>query len=100
LRAAGNGLSSQLWRQIVADVLSVPLIQTRERERAGTGAALIAGIGTGIFSGYDELEDTLREETSLTEPLWENRRVYEEQYRRYSSLYPLLRPLFHDIDGG
>jgi xylulokinase len=99
LIAAGNGLSSPIWRQIVADVLSVVLLQTRDRETSGTGAALLAGIGSGVYSGYDALEAMKQEKPSLTEPLDANTRLYEEQYRRYAELYPLLKPLFHDIDG-
>ena len=54
LVASGNGLGSPLWRQILADVLARPLSQGRDEyaaERAGVGAAMIGGIGAGVFTG-------------------------------------------------
>ena len=55
LVASGNGLASPLWRQMLADVLTRPLYQGKDKhatERAGVGAALIAGIGIGAIDGY------------------------------------------------
>jgi xylulokinase len=97
LMAAGNGLESPVWRQIVSDVLGKPLTLSREREQTGRGAAMIAGIGAGVYSGYDELVSILPRNTESTEPILSNCRVYEEQYRRFSELYPLLKPMFHEL---
>jgi xylulokinase len=55
LVASGNGLANLLWRQIVTDILGRPLFQgTGEQasERAGVGAAMIAGIGAGVFKDW------------------------------------------------
>jgi xylulokinase len=51
LVASGNGLANPVWRQIVTEILNRPLCQgTNEQasERAGVGAAMIAGIGAGV----------------------------------------------------
>ena len=43
--ASGNGLSSNLWRQMVADTLNRPLLRGEDAnsaERAGVGAAILA----------------------------------------------------------
>ena len=62
LAASGNGLANPLWHQIVADVLARPLLQGADEhasERAGVGAAMIAGIGAGVFKGMRTFTDSL-----------------------------------------
>lgn len=51
-RIIGGGSRSAIWRQIVADVLNVE-IQLPETTDASFGAALLAGVGVGVFT--DEL---------------------------------------------
>jgi len=95
LVASGNGLGSPLWRQILADILGRPLYQGKDEnsaERAGVGAALIAGIGAGIYKGYEETRSLAPVFDAVTEP---NRNVqYEESYARFSDLYPRLKSWF------
>jgi xylulokinase len=95
LLAAGNGLSSPIWRQIVADILARSLYQSSREERTAVGAVLVAGIGTGIYSGYDDIQHINRGEMHITEPLSANLDFYKERYQHYKTLYPLLQSTFH-----
>jgi xylulokinase len=92
--ASGTGLSSPLWRQILADVLGRPLAQgidAHAGERAGMGAALIAGIGTGQYAGYDEVAEVAPKFTLITEPDRAAATVYNQAYPKFVDLYPRLR---------
>lgn len=51
-RIIGGGAKSATWRQIVADVLGIEVLLPRTTD-ASFGAALLAGVGVGVFS--DEL---------------------------------------------
>src|SRR3954465_6581756 len=53
-RISGGGARSALWREIVASVLDLPLETTRAEEGAAYGAALLAGVRSGTFSGPAE----------------------------------------------
>lgn len=96
--AAGNGMASPIWRQIVADVLNRPLSLSRDSEQAGRGAAMIAGIGAGIYRDYAELMELIPGGQDMTDPTLSHRKPYDEQYRRFSMLYPLLKPILHDLN--
>ena len=96
--AAGNGMASPIWRQIVADVLNRPLSLSRDSEQAGRGAAMIAGIGAGIYRDYAELMELIPGGQDVTDPIPSHRKPYDEQYRRFSMLYPLLKPVLHDLN--
>jgi xylulokinase len=96
LVASGNGLANPLWRQILADVLARPLFQGADEhasERAGVGAAMIAGIGAGAFKGYEDVRKLAPVFTAVTEPN-PAAALYEPHYRRFIGAYPRLRGWF------
>jgi len=49
IRASGGGLASELWRQILADVLEAELVTTSTTEGAAFGAAVLAATGAGWY---------------------------------------------------
>jgi xylulokinase len=96
--AAGNGFSSPVWRQIVADVLARPLHHRTDPERTGVGAALLAGVGAGMFDGYDALEPMLPAVSAVTEPNPSHVDYYAERYQQFCQLYPTLKPIMHELN--
>jgi len=94
LLAAGKGLSSPIWRQILADILGRPLQRHSEAERTAIGAALVAGLGVNIYGSYSELKEIIRPATEITEPSRENLGLYEQRYGMYREIYPKMRDLF------
>jgi xylulokinase len=97
LVASGNGLGSPLWRQMLADVIDRPLCQGKDEfsaERAGVGAAMIGGIGAGVFKGYDDLRSLAPVFDVITAPQADRRDQYEVAYRRFLDLYPRLKSWF------
>jgi xylulokinase len=97
LVASGNGLGSPLWRQMLADVIDRPLCQGKDAfaaERAGVGAAMIGGIGAGIFKGYDDVRKLAPVFNVITAPQADRKDQYEIAYRRFLDLYPRLKSWF------
>jgi xylulokinase len=93
LVASGNGLANPLWRQVLADILNRPLCQgTGEQasERAGVGAAIIAGIGSSVLNGYQDARKLAPTFNVATEPNEARARIYESHYRKFLELYPRL----------
>jgi len=93
LRASGGGTNSALWRQIIADVLGVPLSATRTAEGVATGAAILAAVGAGWYPSVPAACEALVEVTGTTEPGPDAGR-YEGAYAVYRGLYPALRESF------
>jgi xylulokinase len=97
LVASGNGLASPLWRQMVADVLNRPLYRGRDKhasERAGVGAALIAGVAIGAIDGYSGAQQFAPKFDAETAPSPRHAELYEAHYRRFLDLYPQLQSWF------
>jgi xylulokinase len=89
----GNGLASPLWRSIVADVFGEPLAYVDAPERSGVGAALIGGIGAGLFAGYREASEVARPPLRPADPDPERAARYDEVYARYLRLSEVLLEL-------
>ena len=92
-RVSGGGARSELWLRIVASVLGLPLERTSVDEGSAYGAALLAGVKTGVFADADEAVDRCVRVRETIEPDPEWREAYEEEYARFRRLYPTLRPL-------
>lgn len=90
LLAVGNGLAAPVWRQIVADVLGCPLILPAGREQAGVGAAMLAGIGAGVYRDAADARQIVPASAASTEPDATLAPLYDAQYGRFRALYPCL----------
>jgi xylulokinase len=83
LRLAGGGTTVQLWRQLLADILQRPLYTGEISSASARGAALLAGVASGVFSSC---EDTLRF-ASIPTLVAEPNRNLEKAYVRFKGLY-------------
>jgi xylulokinase len=90
VRVTGGGMKSPVWRQIIADVLGIPVVTvSTSDEGAAYGSAILAGVGVGAFKSVEDATDRLVRETSVTKP----QRSYDEAYARYRKLYPAAKSL-------
>jgi xylulokinase len=94
LRVCGGGGSSALWNQIKADVLQRPVHQPHVLETTALGAAMLAGVGAGAFSGLEEAGERLVHIERTFEPRRETGAIYDRHFALYRSLYPSLRDTF------
>ncbi len=93
IRASGGGARSPLWRQILADVFNTEIATVNITEGAAFGAALLAGVGAGVYASVaDACAQTIRV-TGSTAP-GSAAETYDAYYPRYRALYPLLASEF------
>ncbi|NPV67365.1 MAG: xylulokinase [Anaerolineae bacterium] len=97
--AAGGGAESAVWRQIQADVFGLPLRQTLLVEQAGVGAALLAGVGAGIYPSFAAACAQVVRLGPETAPLPDHQAIYQALYEQFTGLYPLLKADFHRLAG-
>lgn len=96
VRASGGGARSALWRQILADIFNAEIVTVNVTEGAAFGAALLAGVGAGVYrSVADACAQTVRV-TGSTVP-GPAAEVYAAYYPRYRALYPLLAGEFAEL---
>jgi xylulokinase len=93
IRLGGGGARSPLWRQIQADVYGRAVEIVAAEEGAGYGAALLAGVGAGIWKSVDEACDASVRVAQCIEPDARHVAIMNDAYARYRRLYPALRSL-------
>jgi xylulokinase len=84
----------RLLSQLKADVLNRPVLIPQVPESAAAGAALLAGLGAGVFGNASQALGSLRYDRTQIDPLPQNIQWYEELYRQaYLPLYSILKPV-------
>lgn len=80
----GGGAKSPLWRAIISDVIRLPVYWTPSVETASLGAAMLAGVGVGLFASLDEARAHMVGIAARREPDPMGAAEYDEWYRLYS----------------
>lgn len=94
--AADGGAASDLWLQIAADGLGLPVRRIDRHPGSCLGAAFVAGIGIGAIADFDRIEAYVgqgrlfRPAAAEVERMSHRYRLWRETYTRLKSLYPRL----------
>jgi xylulokinase len=83
IRLLGGGAQSATWRRIIADVTGLRVERTESGD-ASFGAAVLAGIGTGVFAGP---EDAITKTVRLLDVTTPDAAVHE----RYGALFDIYK---------
>lgn len=94
IRASGGGTRSQLWRQILADVLEAEIATVSTEEGAAFGAGLLATVGAGWFATVEAAAAAAVSVSPGADPSG-LAATYREAHNRFRQLYPALAPTFH-----
>jgi xylulokinase len=90
----GGGSQSGFWNQVKADILQKPVRPTAVNETGCLGAAILAGVGTGLHPDLRAGCERMIVFKDLLLPRKELAGVYERAYRTYRQLYPAVKPVF------
>jgi xylulokinase len=94
VRISGGGARSRLWRQIVASVLGVAVDAVAADEGAAFGAALLAGVGVGLWSDVPAACAATVHPGERITPDAADAALYTRLHAQYQALYPALKPSF------
>ncbi|MCK5117997.1 MAG: xylulokinase, partial [Candidatus Latescibacteria bacterium] len=95
---SGGGARSPVWRQIQADVFRSEVACVHGEERAGIGAAMLAGIGTDVYEGFEDACRKVVRTEACTPPIAANVERYDRLYDVFHGLYPKLKDDFARLD--
>jgi xylulokinase len=93
----GGGSRSELWTQIVSDVMCCTLECVEQPYGAALADAFLAGRGIGLFDSFSELSDHWVHAGRNTVPDPETSSVYQRYYHVYRNLYERTRDDMHEL---
>ena len=91
LKAMGGSANSLLWTQIKSDVTGKPIVVPSSDTATTLGAAILAGVGIGLYKDFEEAVALTVENRRSHEPNRDNFEVYEKNYQIYLELYRQLK---------
>ncbi|MGL4942269.1 MAG: xylulokinase [Thermoguttaceae bacterium] len=90
----GGGAKSKTWLQMMADLYDVTVQRPNYLEEAtAIGAAVVAGVGVGLFDSFDVVDRFIKIEESIT-PNRENQRRYAPMKKVFDQTYFALEPIY------
>lgn len=93
--AVGGGACSDVWMQMLADVLNVTVkVPNQPRHAGAIGTAYTALIGLGFCRDYEAAAGQITFDRCF-HPNAENRACYDRGFEVYQTLYTTLKPIFH-----
>ena len=94
IRMSGGGAKSALWRTIHAAVFDAPVTTLNTAEGSAYGAAVLAGVGCGVWDSVAAACDACLRERSRIEPEAPLVQRYASLRSSFDAMYPALSPLF------
>lgn len=86
IRLSGGASNSDVWVQIFADALQIPIDVIEDKEIGAQGAAMAAGIAAGVYIDY---QDAIKRTVTITKTIYpraEYKEIYKEKYSTYRAV--------------
>ncbi|MCL1922031.1 MAG: FGGY family carbohydrate kinase [Kiritimatiellaeota bacterium] len=91
--AVGGPTKNRPWMQIKADVTGLPVEVPECPEAVPLGAAILAGIGTGVYRDERDAFRQVHRPGAAYTPDAEHHARYQDLFPRYRKLYPALKTI-------
>jgi len=98
--ASGGGARSDAWLQIKADIFGVPFARLRGAEGGVAGAAMLAGLGTGVYHTPAEAVSLYVRRDRIFEPDARRHAIYRENAALFRQVNPAIAPILKPLSTG
>jgi xylulokinase len=97
IHLVGGGGNSNVWCQIMADVLNVDIHQVQDPIQANArGAAWIAAVGLGEIT-FADVPKLVKFNRTYT-PTVENRALYDDRFAAFTQIYKQMKSIYHQLN--
>lgn len=94
LKLAGGASKSDLWPQILADVSGLPVRIPKVADLACVGAAILAGVGAGLYPSCQAGYRAFAIEETVIQPRAEMTAIYKDLFEKYKKQAAVLGPSY------
>ena len=91
--AAGGATRHLLWLELLADIFARPITPAHTPEATGFGAALLAGVGAGVWPSAADAIRALPAPGNVILPNHGRAEAYQETFQQYQRIYPALKKI-------
>jgi len=90
IRLSGGASKSEVWGQIFADALQIPIDIIEDKEIGAQGAAIAAGIAAGVYTDY---LDAVKKTVKITKTILPRPEYAEAYARKYTTYLTVIKAL-------
>ncbi|MDX2161010.1 MAG: xylulokinase [bacterium] len=94
---SGGAANSGVWRQVLTDIMGIPLYTINTTEGAAFGAAILAAVGAGAYADVPTACAAMVRRVETSTPDAENSAQYEQLYQVFQQAYPAIRTMSHAL---
>jgi L-xylulokinase len=98
VRMAGGFTKSDVWLQMFADTLQLPVEVSEVSELGTLGAAMCAGVSAGAFSSLAGAAKVFAKISGTVAPDPAKKEIYEKKYNAYKKTAGILEPAWSVFD--
>jgi len=98
IQLSGGAANSPVWVQMFADALQLPVETVAGKELGALGAAMAAGICSGIYRDYAEAVQACVHFTGITMPQPACKEIYARQYRNFIRAVEVLQEFWNQLE--
>jgi len=91
MRITGGATRNPTWNQIQADVYGVPVAKGVVEEATSLGAAILAGVGAGIYKDVADAAEKMVIIGERRTPIAKNHELYNKLYEVHKAVYQALK---------
>jgi len=94
----GGGANSEIWCQILSDILDRKIVQLSEPDLAGAkGSAIISMVGLGLFKSFSEAIPLIKIRKEY-KPNSNTTETYQKLFAEYMKVYKRNKPMFEKLN--
>jgi L-xylulokinase len=90
-RFTGGAARSEVWSQIFADAIGIPIEVVDGEEVGARGAAMVAGIGLGVYDSYEDAVEKAVKLKRQHQPNPEFASAYRERFIEHQKLVQVMQ---------
>jgi len=98
--AVGGAVRNRFWMQNKADVIGRPIEVSEVDEATPLGAAILAGIGVGLYKNEEDALGQVAKPVTIYQPDEKLSAGYAKSFEIYKQLYATLKPVNHQLFDG
>lgn len=97
VRLSGGAAHSEIWTQMFADVLGLPVCIPEAEEVGALGAAMCAAVGAGLCDDLTQASARMVRLARTHQPRPELHRRYRKRYQGYRKITDLMEPVWDEL---
>lgn len=91
IRCTGGATRSEVWMQLFADIIGIPIEIPEGTQLGALGAAMSAAVSAGVYKDFIEAAKKMVSIRQRFDPNVENNKSFELNYQQYKGLINLLK---------